>query len=74
MVVLAVPALVGWLILVSTGLFLPGFLVMTRLLAVQPDDEIGVLKAKTAWVVLLNIAPAYVHVCVSISKVLCKVT
>ena len=72
--VLSVPALVGWLILVSTGLFLPGFLVMTRQLAVQPDDEIGVFKAKTAWVVLLNIAPVYVHVCVSISKVLFKVT
>lgn len=41
-------------------------------MVLQPDDEIGVFKAKTAWAVLLNIVPVYVHVCVSLSKVLCK--
>lgn len=72
--VLAVHVLAGWLILVFLKLFIPGLLVKRRLLALQPDDETGVFKAKTAWVVLLNIVPVYVHMCVSISKVVCKIT
>ena len=68
----AVHALAGWLILVFIRLFIPGLLVKRRLLALQPDDETGVFKAKTAWVVLLNIVSVYVHMCVSISKVLAE--